>query len=424
MLKLKGAQGRAVIGMTDQFIVSAGSFALLAMAANGMSRRSVGAFGVAQTVLLLVLGLFGALYNEPALLSAGDGSVESRHVAARACGAVGQVSLLLGVVLVGVGFVIGHLVGHSLMGLGVALFPMAVQDSLRFQLLAVGRTTAALASDVVFIALWAAGIVLWDTTRNPAALLISLGVSAAIAAVVSSVALGVVLDFRGSPWRPVRERAHLVRPMMGEFVSLTLVGQASTLAVTGMIGLSASAGLRAAQALFGPVNTLTNAIRIGITPEFVRRPPVPGSRSRRGLEALNIAIAIVVMGVVVAVLLLPDSVGRQLFKDTWGPAAPLLLAIGAQRAASALYIGPLVGLRATGRSNEVMHIRVVGALALSASIVLAAWFGTVGDVAWVSAVVSLLTAFALMLRWRRPAKPTDASTQSSGLVLSGPQAAE
>jgi O-antigen/teichoic acid export membrane protein len=233
---------------------------------------------------------------------------------------------------------------------------------------------------------------------RPESLLLLLGISA-LARTVLSVALSrQPLRVRTNSLKLIRDTKDLARPLLGEYLAMNLLGQLSVLAVSAMLGLSATAGLRAAQAVFGPLNTLQNAIRVAVTPEFVRRSSI-GAEPRGHVRLLGTVVVLATTAWIAAVLVTPDKIGTALFGESWALAVPLLLAVGTQRIAGAFQIGPLVGLRASGATRSAALIRSCGAVVSVGAVVVAAAVADIFAVAWAATAASALVTAVILWLW-------------------------
>jgi O-antigen/teichoic acid export membrane protein len=177
---------------------------------------------------------------------------------------------------------------------------------------------------------------------------------------------------------------------MGALTALVVVSVASAI-----IGPDASAALRGAGTLLGPLSVVMAAVPLAVVPDT--------SRSERGSEATWAALRRIgwmlsglalTVGLVAAVL--PDSLGTVLLGATWTVAAPLLPITGLEYAGLAWVSVTYTLLRALGRSSALLKARCVhSALSLGLALTAAALWGTAAAVACALVVTAFVVAVGI-----------------------------
>jgi len=234
------------------------------------------------------------------------------------------------------------------------------QDVMRFARFAQGRPRAAAMSDGLWAVLMAVGFGL---------LLAASSVTATHAVLVWSVsgaiAGGIVLRNDGVALRPsavtpwVRAHHRSSVRFAGEFGAMYGASQSVLAVVAATSGLRDTAGYRGAQLLYSPLQVLTTALRLAITPVLVRE------RARAGARATVSACLILAMvctflstGWTVAMLLLPDRIGTLAVGASWRAARPVIAPLGLNNAAAGIAVGALVLLRIVGAVNRSAVTRI------------------------------------------------------------------
>ncbi|MFJ7202492.1 hypothetical protein ACIQWR_02970 [Streptomyces sp. NPDC098789] len=395
----------ALASVLDQAASSATNILVLVLAARLSSVSGFAAFSMVYVTFSVLLGLNMAYVGQSVVLEHG----ERRAVVCRSAVAfTGSASVLVGAALALVGLLLPDPAGGAFLALGVVLPLVLVQDGLRYCFSALRTPERALAADALRLVCVVAALLLQPSGASPGRLVLVWGVSA-----LPALALGLILlrpYVRGAraDLRPYLRRGHLGQRFVVEFA----VGNGSSqLAVLGL-GVFATplavGALRGATTLFGPLNVLFNSANAFGPPMLGRR---GGKRAVvRTTAALGLVLAVLGAGWAAALYLLPDRLGRQLLGDTWGSAAALLPATGAQYAAMGLGTCALLTLRVLA-PKATLAVQVVFSV-VSVVLLLAGYvlWGAQGA-AWGLAAGSALKAVAAWTRVSRlsPLPSGDAS---------------
>jgi hypothetical protein len=367
--------------------------------AHTVSARAFGAFAVALATYYIVLGISRAVSSEPFVVRFSAAAREEfRREAARGSGSAVVVAVSgSGSCIAAASLVTGSL-RSCLLGLALALPGLLTQDFLRFAAFSQQRGAIALASD----GLWAIGVgiamsaALASGTKTAGWLVLAWGLPALAGALLSSVRLRVVPNPLAamSWWSGQRD---LAPRYLGEFMASSGAAQVSIYLVGAIAGLTATAALRGAQVLLGPLNVLFMGVGLVAIPEAVglaRRARGDLLRFSRALSAVLTGAALVWGAIVV---FLPDVVGRSLLGPTWDQASSVAPIVALMMAGSGAVAGAFVGLRAFAAAKRSLRVRLM----LAPLIVLTATGGAFADGARGAAIGLAVTAWVGVWLWWR-----------------------
>ena len=371
--------------------------ALTIMVARSVSADEFGTFSLLLATYLVCVTLVRGLTSEPLLVrfSAAESPALMRAVS-QSSGATVVAALLLVLVLAAVVLATG-LVPELPALIFLATLPgLLLQDHWRHALLAAKNPRGAFVNDVT----WALAQVLAVTALALAdrltlvLLVLAWGAAANVAALVGLLQVRVRPHVcRTAQW--LREHGDLAGRYAAEGFALQGAPQATVFVVAAVAGLAAAGSLRAAQTIFGPLTVLGLGIRLALVPEAVRA----ASRSLRRMTRLVLAAAALLTGVTavwsVAVLLLPDAVGKALLGSSWALAVPLLVYVAVDRLANATSIGPFLGLRALADSRRSLRAR----MAVAALTVLGGVVGALVDGAHGAAIGAAASSLVSIVVW-------------------------
>lgn len=385
---------RVSLGLIDQGLSSA-SNVLVTLAVARVS--SVDEFGVAALLLLVSTVAIAAdrgCLGTPLLHAAAHGADAVERERGHAATAAAAVGLVVAVPVMLIGYFTGQVT--LALALAVATPLVLVQDVYRLSVLADGRPGLAVQAD----GSWTAGsiLVLIVTAVRP-------GVPSWLLVAMwgASAALSLALLVRSTHTRPVaRGLVQWWSAGSGDRLRYAVeggIGTGSAFLVVGLssaiIGAQASAGLRGAGTLMGPMSLLMSAIPVALLPEAVRA-GLPLRDIWSSLRRAAIVMSAIALTIGVLAGALPDAVGRLLLGDSWDQAAPLLPITGLEYAALAWISVMYSTLRVAGRSGQLLSARVVHAsISISLSLLAAALWLTAFSVACALAVTAVMTALLL-----------------------------
>src|SRR6266511_3328609 len=146
----RGRLRRAGWGMADQGFSSLTNFALGVLVARSVSPQAFGAFALVFTIYTLLLGFCRALATEPLLVRFTAAPDRWPSGVSSAAGMAALIGVFAGSGCLIVGSIFGGFIGYGLIGLGLTLPGLLVQDSWRYAFFAEGRADKAFVNDVVW----------------------------------------------------------------------------------------------------------------------------------------------------------------------------------------------------------------------------------------------------------------------------------
>jgi O-antigen/teichoic acid export membrane protein len=197
-----------------------------------------------------------------------------------------------------------------------------------------------------------------------------------------------------------RNERRYIGAYLTETLALSGSAQLSLLLVAAVSGLVASAGLRGASTLFGPLNIVLNVARQAGIHELARLRQA--GRSIRGATWLLAVIsALVALGYGAAVMLLPDHIGRAAFGKSWAPISALVTLMTLYRIFMGLAVAPFAAARVLRMVRKTLVLRIgTSILTLVLSVGGAAVDGARGTVIGmiVSAAITAVLFFIVIAR--------------------------
>lgn len=397
-----GADARRVMrragwGVADQALCSLGNLAVGALVARSVAPASFGAFGLAFSTYLIVLGACRALVAEPLVVrfSARDDR-EWRAATGAATGSALLIGVAAGLAAVVVGFAAGGLFGRALLALGVVLPGLVLQDTWRYAFFAAGRGRQAFTNDLAAAAALPALAALSSGTHPVGLFVLVWGAAGTFAALIGSLQARLAPAPRaGVGW--LRGQRDLSLPYLGEFAALG-AGEAALFGVAGLAGLAAAGALRAGQILLGPLRVLFLGVRLVAIPEGVRLLADPRSRPRTAAVLLSALLAGVALAWGAMLLVLPSSLGESLVGRSWGEARHVIVPLCLAMAGTGAVTGAFVGLRALAAARRSLRSRLLVAPFMVAGTLAGAAVAGAPGTAWGAALVTWLS---LALWWRQ-----------------------
>lgn len=397
-----GLAGRAGWGVADQALSSLANFAMGVIIARTTSADEFGAFTLAFSTYLIVLNLGRAIATQPLTIRyTGTEPVAFRRRAEEATGTLVATGLLAIVVIAPIGALLPAPLGPALIAAAFAMPLLLLQDAWRAVLFSAARARAAFVVDLA----WAAVVVPVLLVASmldplpPAGMIAAWG-----AATIPSSLLGIALT-RAKP-RPGAVRSWLAShaDLAGRYAAETATGlvlnQLSIFIVGAIAGLAGAGAIRAAQLLLGPLHVLVQAAFLVAVPEAIRiRASHPG-RFLPAVGTVSGGLALVTVGWLGFLLLLPDAFGAELLGDSWDAARLTLLPLGLSLVGQAIGAGPVIGMRALADARASLRVRLIDAPASFILAVSGAMLGGAVGAAWGFAVGGAISAALLILFFR------------------------
>jgi len=381
-----------VVTLSDQAMSSASNILAVVLVARTLSADQFGTFALGYTMLTVVLGLSRSYFGTRVSL------VKDRD-AARAVtpGLLGAVAILsplaMIVVLVASLLAAGTESWRVLAVVAVATPVVCLQDIVRFASVAAGRPLVALMSDMLWVALMAAPLILGLALSEAQVMTIWLG--SGVAALVVGLASFRVFPRIRDGLAQLRQR-HRV----GESVTYSvLLGSLSfflvLLLASRFVGTEAAGSLRGASTALGPVSVLFAYAGIGLIPVLVRRPRSLDLRFC-ALTSLAMASLAAVWGVIL--LVIPASVGFVFFGASWAGIREILPWTIVEYIIGCAAVAGLLGLKVRGCSRQIVLSKVPSVVVMvgGTAIVTAVW-GTVWAAAAVLALASLVLCVGIWI---------------------------
>ena len=343
----RAAAARAGWGLADQALSSLTNFGLSLVIARAVSPTHFGAFSLAFATYLLAMGVVRGVVAQPLIIRYATAPEASWRAAARqATGAAVVLAVGAAAVAAAVGVVASGPLGQAYLALALTFPGLLLQDSWRFAFLAQGKPRAAFTNDLV----WAVvlfPILIGMTVAGDASVFsatLAWGGSATVAALVG------VFQSRAVPrpgqalqwWRDQRDVAPAY---LGEFAATAGATQAGMFGISAVSNLVVVGALRAAEVLMGPLKTVGQGLRMVLQPEAVRE-LARGRDLLRPCLTFSVAMALLAAAAGTVLMLLPDSVGRELLGPTWEPAQSVLLPYTVSVMGAGLLGGAQMGLHA------------------------------------------------------------------------------
>jgi O-antigen/teichoic acid export membrane protein len=388
-------QGFFTLG--DQLVSSASNVLIVMAIARTSSPADFGFIALMLTAVSAGLAIIRQGLGTPLMLTSAHGAERVRYEAQRSLTA----SMLFGLGLGCVVLAFGVAIGRADLAAPIALAAPVVlaQDVYRFIAISTARSSLAFISDgcwailslAAVIATWAGlpgltgPLVVWIWAAS--ALVCCLGMAYATRLLPRVTSL--------SHWWQ-ENLPHRLRFSSEAAIASITVLSVSTLA-TVIVGPVATAALRGASVVMGPLNILMNALPLLIVPKAVQQGDTYAGVWRRlwpfGLLMSAIAVTVSLTG-----FLLPERIGALILGESWVLVAPLLPFIGLEYCALAWLSCNRTALQAKGRSGELLQLRVIFALTdLVLTAAAALLFGTAVSMA---AALALSAIVLLLPAWR------------------------
>jgi hypothetical protein len=406
LARVRRVTGRLGWAEADRALANLTGLAVGVFLARWLGVQEFGAFAMAFAAFLLVLGAVRGLTSDALAVHSGSSGdpVTWRWAVESATGTAAVVGLAVGAACVAAGLLLPGSTGAALLGLGLSLPFLLVQDGWRAAFLAEGRPARAFANDLVRTLTLAPAVALLAMTGRASVgwTMLAWGGSAAVAAAVAMVQARLLPRVTATvEW--LRWHRDLAARSLAERLSLGGAGHLRLIGLAAIAGLAAAGTLGAAELLLAPVAAIVAGIAGQAGPGVAGAPARRLRSSCRRLAAAGAGGALV-WGAAVAAL--PDVVGARILGSAWLPASMLLVPVTLEVAGLALSLGAWVGLRALAASSRRGRAQLAGTVVY----LVAALAGTVLDgaagAAWGSAAGAL--AGAGLWWWQLHRAVTDA----------------
>ena len=411
--RLAGPAGRASWGLADQALSSLSNLAVGVVVARSSTVADFGVYALAFGGYTIALNVSRAVATEPLAVRHSGARTPAWERAVRASTAT---ALLAGFLAMLVGIAIAAFPGMPsrgvLVAFAVTMPGLLLQDAWRWAFFVIGKGRRAFVNDLIWLLAMLVifgGLYLTDTA-SAFTLTFAWGLGAVIAAVAGRFQAGV------APRRQlirewVRRNWDLSPKYVGEMLAVSGTIQVYMLGITAAAGLAATAGIRGAQVLLGPVNVLNQGIRMISVPEAARAL----RHSYRRLWLVGLAISLGVGAGALAwgavFLLLPSVVGRELLgPGVWTQAHEVLVPVILLQALGASNAGAFAILRALTAATRGLSVRLISSVILITCGITGAYLWGPEGAAWGLAGASCVT---LLLWWTQASRAITAHRRAA-----------
>jgi O-antigen/teichoic acid export membrane protein len=360
--------------------------------ARSMGVSTFGAFSIAFGVYVIFQNLSRALTSEPLVIRYSQ--VESQKWSlgtGQAAGTAVIIGSAGGIACLAAAWLLSGELAIALLGMGLVLPGVLLQDLWRYAFFASGRGSLALMSDLIWAILMFPAFLIILAGQDPSLLIVvaAWGVSATIAGVIASLVGGVFPSILGIRiW--ITNHRDLTKNFMGEMATTSIAGQVSLLGIGGVAGLSAVGAYRAAQVIFGPLRIVYQGLSLFGVPEGVRFLKESAGRLRRTALVTATLLALMSLFYGMFLILLPETWGLFLLKDAWAATEPLIVPFALGMTGLGITMAALIGLRALEAAKQSFQTRLVIASGDLVATVLGATVGGALGAAWAGRTVAFL----------------------------------
>jgi O-antigen/teichoic acid export membrane protein len=383
----------ASLGLLDQMFSSLTNLLIVIVVARGSNPSEFGAFSMALTIYIVLLGLAQATVADVMIIR---GSALPFDSSRRFCASATGVYVLIGAVaamamiLVLVIAPLGASLVRYLAIFAIAIPLLLLQDSLRFAAVTLHRSGVAALTDGIWL-VGSIGLLIYGEVGNVASptiviLWASIGASTALLA----VAILSITPSLTSASRWLRDQHDLAGRFAVEYGAGQGVSQVSVLLIGGLVGVEAAGALRAIASAFGPVNVLVNAGRMSALPWLVRHAGT--QRVFTGAAVTSAILGTIAILETVFLLLLPSEWGQMILGTTWDLARTVVLPYGVHVAGFAVAAGAILGLKARQRANLSLQVRLFLSPAMLMCPLAGGWIAGLSGAGWGYACAGALAA--------------------------------
>lgn len=356
----EGSGRRAGWTVADQALSSITNFGLSVLVARSVDAAAFGAFSLAFTTYLILVGVSRSMTTDPLVVRFSASSRPIHRDASRqATGAALTLGLIGGLLCALVGGLFGGRAGDALLAFSVVLPGLLLQDAWRFVFFSGSTPRQAFVNDLLWAVVQFTALAILLIAGQPSvfALVMAWGGAAGVSAVAGCVQTRTLPRLQATP-RWFRNHRDLGPPFLGEFAALSGASNLTFYALGALAGLAELGAVRGGYVLFGPLNVVLLGARLVAVPEGVRIRAVSLDALRRNARLLAGTLAVCAAGIGGVIMFLPASVGEWLLGDTWANVAELRAPLALMNVAIAVAAGPSFGLRALGAAKATFMTRV------------------------------------------------------------------
>lgn len=403
---------RMLWGLSDQALSSATNFGLTIFVARSANREEFGSFAVVIGTYFVVAGVAQGFATQPLVVrhSASSGA-RFAEAARSATGTALLLGMASGAICIIIGSVLGGYLGPQLWIVGLALPGLLVQDAWRYVFVAAGRPEQATLNDSIWVLIQGVGFILIEMhqLRTSLPLLAVWGLAGCGGAVIGIKQAGhLPALLKSASW--LREHHHLATRYAAESLVIRGSVQLGLVAIAAIGGLASAGAVRGAQVVFSPLNLAFLGALFVAVPEGVRALRSSPAAFELLVRMISIVCAAAAITWGIVVVAVPQAIWGELLGSTSDAARPLLWLLGVQILATAITIGPQVGLKAMAAAGRTLACQCVNAALLLAGCCLGTWASGAQGAA---AAIATATALSAVVWWRLLATATHQSSQAA-----------
>jgi O-antigen/teichoic acid export membrane protein len=409
------------------------NFLVVLLVARSVGAVGFGAFSLAYVAYGFALNLSRGLSSYPLQVRFSDADIPAwRRAVASSSGTALVAGVATGIVALVAAALLRGQTGGALLGLGLTLPGLLLQDSWRYAFFVLGRGSRAFVNDGVWAATQVPAILWLRATHegNVFWFVVAWGGAATVAALVGPVQAKLLPSLQGT-----RQWLSQHRDLGIRYTAASLVTSAATqvrsLVIAGLLGLAVVGYVQAATTLMGPFMVLFYGIGLVTVPEGVRilhRAP-----RRLPLFSLLLACGLALSALAwggLLLLALPRGLGNLVLGPIWRPTYILVLPQTVAIAGQCFSAGAATGLNALGAAQRNLRASVIGSIAFFILGILGPVMGGAVGTMIGAAIAAWIGAFIFWLElrgelrernilsartWAWPRGRRQASTGSTGL---------
>lgn len=386
-----------IIGFLDQAVLSAASFLVLIVAAQGYAPDRLGAFATGIVTIQTLVAIVRSLAAEPLLVMPTDSDVISEQDRSSLWFVVG-----IALVFVPIGtsllFFTHSMTMKSVGAALVSLVPVATNDHIRYILTRRNLIGKVFVRDGAMVVIQV--MVVFACTRASVAPWVTVMIWGLVPGVLAAANITASGELPST--KLILTWFHTSKRFASSFAVEALMGAVGTWAwltsVVVFTSLDEVAAFRAAATLFGLTTLTLSFLRTNVLSHLARSGTVTTRKIASYSLGMSLFIAMSIGVVVLFVLALPQAWGQRLLGDTWSVTRPIVPAAGLFYFVAALTVVPTVFLRAMMIAWEATRIRMVIEIAnIPILVVCVKEGGLVKSYYGLSVSISILVITLLML---------------------------
>ena len=346
---------RVIWTFSDQALSSLTNAALAIIVGRSTSPSEFGAFSLALVTFSFAVGLGRGMIGDPYVVRFTETDNQTRRWATGlATGAAIVFGLLTGLICAVAGLCLGGQARMAMLALAISLPGLILQETWRHTFFAAGRPAAATLNDLVWtvVQFVLLGILLASGSRSIFLITASWGAAAAVAAAIGVIQTGVMpRPLQSLAW--YRETRDLNVRMGIDFALNMGAVNLATYLIAGIVGLTATAAMRAAQVLLGPLNLLFAGLSAFVLPVLSKTAASGRSLTRQATLA-SAAVGAIASTWVGILIFLPRSLGTQVLGENWDGARSVMIGSGIVSVAVSFVMGAALGVKALRRADRML----------------------------------------------------------------------